>query len=149
MNKQSLKKYVGFIIALMMFSVLPALVNAQKKCPDGTNCPKGYFCSDGLCVRFWTPPICHRCPWNLIYNYDSQSATILLSLDKPEKISVKIFGMTGRLVKTLADSKMSEGYHKIEWDAKDETGNAVQAGVYFLKMEEGNYTEAKKIFIVK
>jgi hypothetical protein len=34
-------------------------------------------------------------------------------------------------------------------DVKDEKGSAVGAGVYLLKMQAGNYTETKKISLVK
>jgi len=40
MKRPALKKDVAFIIALVMFSIMPALMNAQKICPDG-HCPKG------------------------------------------------------------------------------------------------------------
>ena len=34
--------------------------------------------------------------------------------------------------KTIANGKMSEGYHRIEWNRKDKIGKGVPAGIYVL-----------------
>ena len=143
MEKNSVKKHVAYIIVLMMFSVMPALVNAQKKCPDG-NCPKGYYCSDGHCIKSWTGPVCPRCPWNAIYSYGSRSASVSFSLDKPEKISVKIFDLTGRLIKTLADKIFEQGLHELQWDAA-----GVETGIYIIQRYTGTSIQTRKISVVK
>src|SRR5215213_10308305 len=62
------------------------------------------------------------------------SASINVALDKSQTVSLKIYDITGRLIKTLADSKKLQGEHQIEWNARDESGNAVPAGIYFLRM---------------
>lgn len=143
MEKKSVKKHVAYIIVLMIFSVMPALVNAQKKCPDG-NCPKGYYCADGHCIKFWSGPICPRCPWNTTYNYESQSASISFSLDKPEKILVKILDLKGRLIKTLADKSFEQGVHELQWDAAE-----VKTGIYIVQGYTSTYRETRKISVVK
>jgi flagellar hook assembly protein FlgD len=55
--------------------------------------------------------------------------------------------MNGRLIKVLADAQMQAGTHQLVWNAKDEKGNAVVAGIYLLKMQTGNYVETKKISV--
>jgi flagellar hook assembly protein FlgD len=44
---------------------------------------------------------------------------------------------------------MQAGSHQLTWNAKDEKGNAVVAGIYLLKMQVGNYRETKKIVVIK
>ena len=142
MKPQSIQKIFAFIIAITMFSVMPALVNAQKKCPDG-NCPKGQVCVNGVCVKsgggnggggticncsvrpipFQCGQICGWRTTTIINNPGSQSATISFSLELAEKLSVKIFDMTGRLVKTLADKIFDKGEHKLQWDAAGENAD--------------------------
>jgi len=40
-------------------------------------------------------------------------------------------------------------YNKLVWNVKDEKGNAVTAGIYFLRMQIGNYVETKKIIVAR
>ncbi len=79
----------------------------------------------------------------------SNYTAISFSLPQSQKISITIFDMNGRLIKTLADAEMQTGTHQLTWNASDEKGNAVVAGMYVLKMHAGNYVETKKIVIVK
>ncbi len=79
----------------------------------------------------------------------SNSATISFTLPQPKKVSINIFDMTGRLVKTLVDAEMQAGTHQIIWDAEDEKGNSVSEGVYILKFQTNNYSETKKLSIVR
>ncbi|MEO8086803.1 MAG: T9SS type A sorting domain-containing protein [Bacteroidota bacterium] len=79
----------------------------------------------------------------------SNSTTISFSLPQSEKVSIKIFDMTGRLVKTFAIGEMQKGVQQIEWNATDEKGNALDAGIYFLKLETENYSETKKLSVVR
>jgi len=57
--------------------------------------------------------------------------------------------MNGRLVKTLANTELQKGAHQLAWNAKDEKGNAVNAGIYFFKIQSGDYVETRKLSVVK
>jgi hypothetical protein len=74
----------------------------------------------------------------------SKSTTISFSLEQSEKVSIKIFDMTGRIVKTLADGLFAEGENKIEWNVENEN-----PGMYFLRMEAGNYSQTEKISVIQ
>ena len=39
---------------------------------------------------------------------------------------------------------MQEGVHQLEWNARDEKGNEVDAGIFFLKLDTENFSETKK-----
>lgn len=151
MKKQSLNKHVAFIIALMLFSLLPEFTEAQtvKKQRCLIPCRPGYICIGGYCRR-WSPFVTDGSPGNEAVSISSaNSNAISFQLLRAQKVSAKIYDATGSLVKTIADGKMSAGNHQIQWAAKDETGNAVQAGVYFLRMDANNSTGAKKILMVR
>ncbi|MEO8086805.1 MAG: T9SS type A sorting domain-containing protein [Bacteroidota bacterium] len=79
----------------------------------------------------------------------SESTTISFTFSKTQNVSIKIFDITGRLVNILADEEMQEGNHRLEWNARDEKGNAVGTGIYFLRVESENYSETKKISLMK
>jgi flagellar hook assembly protein FlgD len=68
---------------------------------------------------------------------------------KTQKVSFQIFDINGRLIKTLLDEEMQQGSHQLTWNAKDEKGKIVSGGIYFLKMQRGNYSETKKLIVEK
>lgn len=77
------------------------------------------------------------------------SANISFFLPQSQKVSIQIFDMNGRLIKTLANEQMQQGAHLLTWNARDEKGNAVNAGIYILKLNTGNYDETKKISVIR
>jgi len=79
----------------------------------------------------------------------SNTTTISFSLTQSQKVSIQIFDATGRLIKTLTDAQTPVGAHQLVWNARDEKGNAVSTGIYFLRMQAGNYTETKKVVVAK
>ncbi len=79
----------------------------------------------------------------------SGSTTISFSLPQSQNVSLKIFDLTGRLVTTLLDETISEGNHQLQWNARDENGNAVSEGIYFLKMQTANEAETIRLNVVR
>ena len=77
------------------------------------------------------------------------SRTISLTISQSQKVLIQIFDVTGRLIETLADVQMEAGTHQLVWNARDEEGNKVIAEIYFLKMQTGNYSETRKLVVVK
>lgn len=79
----------------------------------------------------------------------SNAATISFSLLQSSKVSVKVFDLSGRLIKTLANTAMQQGNHQLLWNASDDNGHAAPAGVYLLRLDLGNYSEIKKLLLIK
>ncbi len=90
-----------------------------------------------------------RTSLNCFPNPFSNSTNISYSLLQSEKVTVRIFDMTGRLVKALVNGEVLEGTQQINWNATDENGTAVDAGIYFLMLETGNYSETKRLSVVR
>ena len=87
-----------------------------------------------------------------IYNYPNPfnpSTTICLELEERGKVLLQIFNVKGQLVKTLIDSKLSRGYHEMIWRGKDQNGNPVATGHYFLKLNQDGIVRAKKMLLMK
>jgi type IX secretion system substrate protein len=76
----------------------------------------------------------------------TNSATILFCLSQSEKVSIQIFDLSGRLVKTLVYNECQQGTHQIIWDTN---GNAVSSGIYFVTLISKDYSETKKISVIK
>ena len=70
-------------------------------------------------------------------------------LAEPQSVSLKIYDITGKLIKTLADSRMPEGENQITWNKSDEAGNTVSAGIYILRFDAGKFSDRKKFTVIK
>ncbi|MDI6840974.1 MAG: T9SS type A sorting domain-containing protein [bacterium] len=70
--------------------------------------------------------------------------TIRYTIPKSTQVSLKIYDITGRLVETLVNSKILPGYHTATWDSKE-----VASGIYFVRMEAGDYKQTRKIILVQ
>ncbi len=66
-------------------------------------------------------------------------------------VSLQIYDLTGQLVKTLLDSELStiNSQSFVAWDSKDEQGNKVAGGIYFIKLEAGKFKTTQKLIILR
>lgn len=64
-------------------------------------------------------------------------------------VSIKVYDLLGREVKTLVAQQTGVGVHKVEWDGRDNTGSAAPSGVYVYRMTAGSFSEAKKMMLMK
>jgi hypothetical protein len=75
--------------------------------------------------------------------------TIAYSLPEQSHVMLEIFNILGQRVRTLLGAFQSAGYHRITWDGKDDQGKDVSSGIYFYRLEAGDFTDSKKMVILK
>ncbi|HVP36362.1 MAG TPA: T9SS type A sorting domain-containing protein, partial [Terriglobales bacterium] len=75
--------------------------------------------------------------------------TIEYYLPKPAHVSLCIYNILGQKVKTLLDEYQSPGIRRTIWDGKDERGNSVTSGIYFYKLAAPEFSEVKKMLLIK
>jgi hypothetical protein len=77
--------------------------------------------------------------------------TTTLRYDLPEdaNVSVVIYDMMGRQVRTLVSGQASAGYHSTMWNATNDLGSSVSAGVYIYTIQAGQYRDVKKMVLLK
>ena len=63
--------------------------------------------------------------------------------DGPVELSV--LDVRGRRVARLLQESLPEGYHELEWNGRDQEGNRVAAGVYFLRMKSHDTVSYQKV----
>jgi len=80
----------------------------------------------------------------------NSSTTIDYSLPTTSHVTLKIYDITGREIKTLVDEVKPAGKYTVEWNGTDRTGKKVPSGTYFyqIKSENGN-ASSKKMILVK
>ena len=71
------------------------------------------------------------------------------SIPSSQHVTLEVININGRLVRTLVDEYREAGIHSTEWDATDDSGNEVAAGVYLYKITAGDFSETKKMSFVK
>jgi flagellar hook assembly protein FlgD len=79
----------------------------------------------------------------------SSSVTIIYSIPQSTKVSLKIVDIMGRPIKTLVNGEIAAGSYNIQWNVDDEKGRSVPTGIYFLRMEGGDYLQTKKLIVTK
>jgi flagellar hook assembly protein FlgD len=74
-------------------------------------------------------------------------ATTTLSLDLPaaRHVSLALYGIDGRLVRRLVDQELDAGHHRAVWDGRDERGQRVASGVYFARIQAGEFTTTHRL----
>jgi hypothetical protein len=74
---------------------------------------------------------------------------ILYALSSDAETSLKIFDVTGSLVKTLVNSNIEAGYHSAIWKGINEAGTKVANGVYFYRLTAGDFTQSRKLVVLR
>jgi hypothetical protein len=79
------------------------------------------------------------------------NAQTLIEYGLPEAANVRlvIYSVLGQLVRTLVDENQAAGYKRVIWDAKNEFGVEVSAGVYFLQLNIGQQKFVRKMFLLR
>ena len=81
--------------------------------------------------------------------FNSQTV-ISYYLPENEIVSVKIFSITGQLVRNLVSNEcQNEGEHKLIWDGRDRNGSSVTTGIYFYQLKIGGYRESKAMIVIR
>ena len=71
-------------------------------------------------------------------------------LARRERVSLGIFDVTGRRVRTLAnESELAAGSHQLEWNGRDDAGAPTRAGLYFCRLTAGSSSETRRIVLTR
>ncbi len=74
---------------------------------------------------------------------------IRYSLHRPSLVNITVFNVLGQEVKTLEQGMQAAGSYETTWDGTDQAGQTVASGVYFYRITAGNYTETRKMVLLK
>jgi len=71
------------------------------------------------------------------------------ALPRQTKVSVKLYDISGKLVRTLAMGEQAPGYYDATWDRKDAEGRSVSRGVYFCTLAAENRRFCRKVILTE
>ena len=108
---------------------------------------------DGISTRISHDRIIIPSDFELHGNYPNPfnpSTTFSFTLPLDKRVSVRVYDMTGRLVRTLInDEYYAEGTHSVVWNGLSDTGHAVASGQYIYTLEWGQFRHTRRMVLVK
>jgi len=90
--------------------------------------------------------------FQLFQNYPNPfnpETSIAYQLSALDHVALRIFNVTGQMVKTLADEDQPAGYYTIRWDGRNNHGLPVASGVYFCHLQVGSRVQSRKMNLVR
>jgi len=77
------------------------------------------------------------------------TTTIEYSLTGSGRVSLRVYDVTGRLVRTLVDGEKGRGVYAQVWDGRNDRGESVVTGVYFYRLRAGQTVHTRKAVLLK
>jgi len=77
------------------------------------------------------------------------STTISYTLAEAGQVSLAVYDLRGRLVKTLAEGLVDAGTHHVQWNGTDSRGRVLASGVYFYRLKAESYSQVRKMVLLK
>ena len=78
------------------------------------------------------------------------STTFSFTLPLDKRVSVRIYDITGRLIRTLvSDEYFAQGTHSVTWNGLTDGGRTVASGQYIYTLEWGQFRHARRMVLVK
>ena len=77
------------------------------------------------------------------------NTTISFTLNGSDNINLSIYDINGKLVKSLLNQNMEQGYHSIAWDGTNNNNMSVSSGTYFCKLISSTNQKQIKLLLIK
>lgn len=90
--------------------------------------------------------------YRLNQNYPNPfNPTTMINYAVPQlsHVTLKVYNMLGQEVATLVNNYKAPGNYKASWDGKDYAGRVVAGGVYFYRIEAGDFSKTMKMLLLK
>ena len=90
--------------------------------------------------------------FTLYANYPNPfNPTTTISYDLPEQaqVTLGIYDLLGKKIKTLVNQSQDAGNKIAMWDGTDDLGRQVSAGVYLYQIQAGEFTQTRKMLLLK
>ena len=91
-------------------------------------------------------------PVTTLTNYPNPfnpTTTIAFNLVKTSKVTIEVYNLTGKKVRTLVNEVRPAGDNTVVWNGANDNGKTVASGIYLYKIKNGKYTSTKKMILMK
>jgi flagellar hook assembly protein FlgD len=70
-------------------------------------------------------------------------------LPADSRVQLRIYDITGALVRSLVDGEMPRGRHPVYWDGRDESGSRVASGMYYVQLLANGEQKRQKVVALR
>ena len=70
-------------------------------------------------------------------------------IPKDSFVSITVYDMLGNVVNNLVNTNQSSGHKSVQWNATNNQGQPVSAGIYLYTIEAGKFRQTKKMILLK
>ena len=103
---------------------------------------------DPLVVTFGAPAV-YALGQNFPNPMGSSATAIKYALKAPGRTTLRVYNVLGEEVRTLVDRHQAANYYSVHWDGRDNGGRDVSNGVYFYKLSSGDFSDVRKLTVLK
>jgi parallel beta-helix repeat protein len=75
--------------------------------------------------------------------------SISYALPVVSEVRLKVYNISGQLVKTLVAGRQEPGYYSVKWNGKDNQGKQVANGVYLYRLSAGAFSDTRKMVMLR
>ena len=75
--------------------------------------------------------------------------SIEFSLDERARVTLRVYDISGKVVKTLVQETVPAGRHAVKWNGEDEAGRTVASGVYVCRLDTPGKTDMRKMVLLR
>jgi len=77
------------------------------------------------------------------------ATTIAFELASPGQVSITVYDVSGRMIRSLVNGHLPAGMHEVTWNGRDRNGATAASGVYFYRLVAGGILETKKMVLLR
>lgn len=77
------------------------------------------------------------------------TTTVAFTIPEASYVTIEIFNILGQNVRVLVDRDMPAGTHEVVWNGKNDSGAKVSSGIYLYRLTAGDYSQSKKMVLLK
>jgi len=74
---------------------------------------------------------------------------ISFSLPSDSYVTLEVYNIMGQRVTSLVNDYRQAGNYTVTWDGRNDAGSSVASGIYFYRIQAGDYSESKKMMLMK
>jgi hypothetical protein len=75
--------------------------------------------------------------------------TIAYAIPEQGLVTLKVYDVQGRLVRTIVNGEQPAGDHRAAWQGRDMNGSSVASGIYFVRLTFGSNAQTRKVVLLK